>query len=251
MSTGILLLIPIMVNPRCPRDVEWQVRRFWLDDFAYPTCWSSRLINGYLNACRKIRDTLVSSSKLVKSEEASVMVDGSYEKRSALARPLNNMSIRIFQQLGWMIVHQVKVSVYHEREKILIQSGRMKLSFIRSEASNLKFEMALGLNRAQSEHENIWYNHESRFPRPHLTNAEIPLCSVGLSEEEASRLWETLNNLARDEPIAYHDFMTKQLQHLESDKDGEVVLNQQSLTSAVPAVPLFVPLPGFVVKTFI
>ena len=88
----------------------------------------------------------------------------------------------------------------------------------------------LSIELSQSDHENIWYNHESRFPRPHLTNAEIPLCSVVLSGEEASRLWETLNNLARDEPITYHDFMTKQLQHLDSDKDGEAVLNQQSAT---------------------
>lgn len=63
---------------------------------------------------------------------------------------------------------------------------------------------------------------------------------------EAGRLWDALNDLAND-PVAYNNFMAKQLQHLDSSKDGEVTLNEQSAESAMPP---FVPLSGFVVKAF-
>ena len=63
---------------------------------------------------------------------------------------------------------------------------------------------------------------------------------------EAGRLWDALNDLSND-PVAYNNFMAKQLQHLDSSKDGEVTLNEQSAESAMPP---FVPLSGFVVKAF-
>jgi len=64
-------------------------------------------------------------------------------------------------------------------------------------------------------------------------------------DDEAGRLWDALNDLAND-PIAYNSFIQKQLQHLESSKDREV----QPQQSAVAAIPPFVPLPAFVVKSF-
>mmetsp|Transcript_38948 Transcript_38948/g.81481 ORF Transcript_38948/g.81481 Transcript_38948/m.81481 type:complete len:397 (+) Transcript_38948:105-1295(+) len=77
-------------------------------------------------------------------------------------------------------------------------------------------------------------------------SAQLGCQFSNVEEQEAARLWDTLNHLA-DDPGAYADFMAKQLQHLDSNKDGEVLLNQKSASSAVPP---FVPLQGFVVKTF-
>jgi len=77
-------------------------------------------------------------------------------------------------------------------------------------------------------------------------SAQLGCQFSNIEEKEAARLWDTLNHLA-DDPIAYDNFMAKQLQHLDSNKDGEVLLNQKTASSAVPP---FVPLQGFVVKTF-
>ena len=67
-------------------------------------------------------------------------------------------------------------------------------------------------------------------------------------EKEGGRLWETLNDLRANDPRAYDEFIFQQLQRMQSSEGGDGLFNSQTASSLVPP---FVPLHGFVVKTYI